>query len=127
VTLAVEGDARGTIDADSLSRAVDNFLRNAVEASPKGGRVRAAIEKRGARVVVRVEDAGSGVDIARAAELFEPFFTTKPEGTGLGLAISRAIARAHGGDATYGREGNVTRFELTLADAADASLREAAE
>jgi signal transduction histidine kinase len=125
VTFYVEGDARATIDADSLSRAVDNFLRNAVEASPKGGRVRAAVERRGAHVAVRVEDEGAGVSVARATELFEPFFTTKPDGTGLGLAISRAIARAHGGDATYAREGKVTRFELTLADAAE--VREAAE
>jgi signal transduction histidine kinase len=49
----------------------------------------------------------------RAGELFEPFFTTKGEGTGLGLAISRAIARAHGGDIAYARDGAMTRFELT--------------
>jgi signal transduction histidine kinase len=47
-------------------------------------------------------------------ELFEPFFTTKPDGTGLGLAISRAIARAHGGDVTYAREGETTRFTLVV-------------
>jgi signal transduction histidine kinase len=125
VPIAVDGDARATIDLDSISRAVDNFLRNAVEASPKGACVRATVERRGAHVVVRVEDEGVGVDLARAAELFEPFFTTKPEGTGLGLAISRAIARAHGGDATYAREGNMTRFELTIEGTAE--LREAAE
>ena len=47
-------------------------------------------------------------------DIFEPFFTTNPDGTGLGLAISRAIARAHGGDLTYGRGGEITRLELTL-------------
>jgi signal transduction histidine kinase len=125
VTFAIDGDARASIDADSISRAVDNFLRNAVEASPKGGRVKATVTRRGGHAVVRVEDEGTGVDVSRAAELFEPFFTTKPEGTGLGLAISRAIARAHGGDATYAREGNVTRFELTLEGATEE--REAAE
>ena len=46
--------------------------------------------------------------------MFEPFFTTKPDGTGLGLAISQAIARAHGGDLTYARDGGTTRLELTL-------------
>ncbi len=65
-------------------------------------------------VEVRVEDHGQGVDAARAGELFEPFFTTKAEGTGLGLAISRAIARAHGGELTYARVGEVTRFSLSL-------------
>ena len=49
-----------------------------------------------------------------AGEIFEPFFTTKPDGTGLGLAISRAIARAHGGELTYARVGELTCLELAL-------------
>jgi signal transduction histidine kinase len=65
-------------------------------------------------VRVRVADRGDGVPSGRAGEIFEPFFTTKPDGTGLGLAISRAIARAHGGDLTYGRVGAFTRLDLTL-------------
>ncbi|HVZ87928.1 MAG TPA: ATP-binding protein, partial [Polyangia bacterium] len=55
-----------------------------------------------------------GVPAGRAGEIFEPFFTTKPDGTGLGLAISRAIARAHGGDLVYVRDGETTGLELTL-------------
>src|SRR5581483_6925632 len=41
VSLAVEGDARAPIDAEALGRAFDNLLRNAIEASPVGGRVTA--------------------------------------------------------------------------------------
>jgi signal transduction histidine kinase len=121
VAVEVEGpaDVVLAIDPDSVSRAFDNLLRNAVEASPAGGTVRVGVgygpgqgEAQGARI--RVEDRGAGVAGSREAELFEPFFTTKADGTGLGLAISRAIARAHGGDVVYTREGAVTRFELTL-------------
>ena len=114
VAIAVEGDARASVDAESVARAFDNLLRNAVEASPRGGQVTARVQSAdgGARVVV--EDAGPGVDAERTSELFEPFFTTKPEGTGLGLAISRAIARAHGGELTYARGPATTRFELRV-------------
>jgi signal transduction histidine kinase len=108
------GSAAVLADGDAVARALDNLLRNAIEASPDGGNVSATVLDEGDAVRVRVQDAGEGVPAGRASELFEPFFTTKAEGTGLGLAISRAIARAHGGDVVYAREGDVTRFELSL-------------
>jgi signal transduction histidine kinase len=114
VSLRVEGDGDADIDAESVARALDNLLRNAVEASPADAAVEVRIGDASGAVLVQVEDHGAGVDAARAAELFEPFFTTKADGTGLGLAISRAIARAHDGDVTYSRAGEVTRFSLSL-------------
>ncbi len=114
VSVGTSGVARASIDADSIARAVDNLVRNAVEASPSGGRVDVRVTTGTEGVVVRVEDSGPGVPEARVAELFEPFFTTKPSGTGLGLALSRSIARAHGGDVSYARDGERTRFELTF-------------
>jgi signal transduction histidine kinase len=114
VSIAVSGDASAEIDPDSIARAFDNLLRNAVEASPAGSTVAVQVAEDGSGVHVQVEDRGEGIAGERAPLLFEPFFTTKAEGTGLGLAISRAIARAHGGDAVYRRMGQVTRFELTL-------------
>jgi signal transduction histidine kinase len=116
VRLRVEGQAAAVIDAESVARAVDNLLRNAVEASPPESVVLALVGSSESMVSVQIEDRGPGVP--RSGELFEPFFTTKADGTGLGLAISRAIARAHGGDVTYVRRGfggrGVTRFQLSL-------------
>jgi signal transduction histidine kinase len=125
VTVRATGDATRAIDADGTARALDNLLRNAVEASPDGSEVAAKVFERDGVAVIRVEDRGPGVAPARVPELFEPFFTTKPDGTGLGLAISRAIARAHGGDVEYSRESGVTCFDLTFGAAAP--HREAAE
>jgi signal transduction histidine kinase len=121
VTIAASGDAEATLDADAIARAIDNLLRNAVEASPSGSRVDVKLVRRGDLLAIRVEDRGSGVPPERVVMLFEPFFTTKPEGTGLGLALCRAIARAHGGDVTYAREGATTSFELALASRAQAT------
>lgn len=115
VTLTVSGEGPAVVDDDGMARAIDNLVRNAVEASPAGAQVSAHVKREKERVVVRVEDHGVGVAANRSAELFEPFFTTKPAGTGLGLAISRAIARAHGGDLVYAREGDVTCFSLSVA------------
>jgi signal transduction histidine kinase len=118
VALRADGEGAAEVDVESLARAVDNLLRNAVEASPPGAVVRAQVARQAGGVEITVEDAGPGVERTRVRELFEPFFTTKADGTGLGLAISRAIARAHGGDLTYARSGGLTRFTLSLPQAA---------
>ncbi|MGO8996173.1 MAG: sensor histidine kinase [Polyangiaceae bacterium] len=114
IVVEVIGDASAPFHADSLARAIDNLVKNAVDASTRGGAVAVRISADDGGAKLRVEDRGAGVAPERIPELFEPFFTTKSEGTGLGLAISRAIARQHGGDVTYSRARDVTCFELVV-------------
>jgi signal transduction histidine kinase len=109
-------DTGALIDPDEIARAIDNLLRNAVEASPKGSQVEAIVRATGAGTLeIDVIDHGGGVPVERAAELFEPFFTTKPGGTGLGLALARAVAATYRGTLTYTHEDGATRFRMTLA------------
>jgi signal transduction histidine kinase len=117
IELSCRGQANAEVAKEAVARAVDNLIRNAIEASPTGTEVKVEVAKESGQAVVRVEDHGPGVDPARAGELFEPFFTTKSEGTGLGLAISRAIANAHSGALIYHRECDATCFELSLGKA----------
>jgi len=49
------------------------------------------------RVLVAVQDSGTGMSPDVMARLFEPFFTTKSQGVGMGLPISRSIIEGHGG------------------------------
>ena len=42
------------------------------------------------RMLVTVEDTGTGLDSATAARIFDPFFTTKSNGMGMGLRICLA-------------------------------------
>jgi signal transduction histidine kinase len=116
VSLAVTGDATLTCDADAIARALDNLLRNAIDASPAHARVDVSVEHASDEVVIVVADQGPGTAPESAARIFEPFFTTKLEGTGLGLALARAVARAHGGSLEYERVGPRTRLIMRLRD-----------
>ncbi|MEP7126680.1 MAG: ATP-binding protein [Byssovorax sp.] len=114
VRIEVTGEATSDLDVDAVARAVDNLVRNAVEASPREATVAVEVRTFAEAARVEVRDAGQGVDPARLHELFEPFFTTKPEGMGLGLALSQAIAAAHDGALRYERRDRLTCFELVF-------------
>ncbi len=88
---------RFPVDAESLKRALLNLLKNAIQAVPKGGRVRLSALADG-DLEIRVSDDGPGVPEEKREEIFAPFFTTKQKGTGLGLALVRKTILAHGGD-----------------------------
>jgi signal transduction histidine kinase len=103
-----------TGDPDAVASAVENLIRNAIEASPRGSTVYVAIGVEEGRPVLDVVDAGPGIPEARRAELFEPFFTTKPEGTGLGLWISRLLLEAKGATLRYDRLGDRTRMRIVF-------------
>ena len=91
------------VDPQQLEQVFLNVFKNALEAMPQGGElsIRAGLEGRDGRSVVRISVADTGVGIAPAdlPRIFEPFFTTKDvgRGTGLGLSVSYGIIRAHGG------------------------------
>jgi signal transduction histidine kinase len=115
VQLVRRGEGSAVSDPDALAGAVDNLLRNAVEASPQGGEVVVYVgAAHDGTMVLDVEDGGPGIPEARRTELFEPFFTTKPEGTGLGLWISRLLLEAKGATLRYDRIGDRTRMRIAF-------------
>ena len=114
VRLTREGEATAFAHRESLSRVVDNLVRNAVEASPIGAEVRVTLTDAASEARLDVVDHGGGIPEARLPELFEPFFTLKPEGTGLGLFLSHSLLEVQGGHLAYARDDGVTRFTVTL-------------
>jgi signal transduction histidine kinase len=103
-----------------LQQVIMNLVTNAIDAmEPITDRpqiLRATSEIRdGERVVVAIEDSGTGIDPEKFDRLFDTFFTTKPHGMGMGLSICRSIIEAHNGRlwATAGAQyGSVFSFEL---------------
>jgi two-component system sensor histidine kinase HydH len=103
------------IDEDLIAGALENVVRNAIEAMPTGGTLVLRVAVRNGHVVLHVEDDGEGMDARRVERAFEDFYTTKPSGSGLGLAFVRRVALAHGGDVSMtSRRGKGTVVELRL-------------
>jgi two-component system sensor histidine kinase PilS (NtrC family) len=88
-------------DAEQLKQVLWNLLRNAIQATPRGGTVTldllSQIRHKQAYVVISVSDMGEGIPPDIVGKIFNPFFTSKAEGTGLGLAISQRIVHYHRG------------------------------
>ena len=88
------------VDIEQFKRVLVNLVKNAVEASPKGGQVEIHAQSAGSPiedVVIEVIDTGSGIRDEHQKLLFKPFFTTKSEGIGLGLANVKKIVSLHSG------------------------------
>lgn len=109
-------------DADMLSQAVVNVVKNACEAceasqnrDSDGMSVVVRLKELGAYAVIEVEDNGPGIPEDMMDRIFKPFFTTKTKGTGLGLSFVRRVFELHGGDVSCeSKEGHGTVFRLLL-------------
>ena len=106
-------------DAGQIEQLLLALTMNAIEAMPHEGNLRISTrtDKARTRVVVTVEDDGTGIEPDILPRLFEPFATTKEEGkgVGLGLAISRSIVdRHHGTIEASSQLGGGTTFTVTL-------------
>lgn len=83
------------LDEKEMRQLLLNLVRNALEATPSGGRIKINTFCKQNEVVLVVQDSGGGIPKEVRDKIGTPFFTTKPEGTGLGLAICFSIATRH--------------------------------
>lgn len=116
------GDGLPTVFADGnkLRQVFLNLLKNAIQATPPGGRITIRLQRAGRAalpapmqhsleleagggeppheyLVSAISDTGVGIPAADLDRVFDLFFTTKSTGSGLGLAICRRIVEDHGG------------------------------
>jgi two-component system sensor histidine kinase PilS (NtrC family) len=84
-------------DAEQLQQVFWNLARNALQAMPAGGTLRAGVQNHSHnRLRIAFSDTGRGMAPQQVEHLFEPFSSTTG-GTGLGLSIVYQIIRDHGG------------------------------
>jgi two-component system nitrogen regulation sensor histidine kinase NtrY len=111
-------------DRRQLSQALNNVVKNAVEAiearksrgehSLAGDRVELKIRREGEQLIIDVMDTGVGLPEERE-RLTEPYMTTRVRGTGLGLAIVKKIVEEHLGEIAFlDRPGGGTHVRMAF-------------
>lgn len=90
-------------DQDRLQQVVWNLLSNAIKFTPKGGKVRLALDQVDSDVRITVQDNGIGISPDFLPHVFDRFTqadssaTRAHGGLGLGMAIVRHLVELHGG------------------------------
>ena len=103
------------VDAEQLRQVFWNLARNALQAMPTAGTLRAEVSlKRNGRLRITFADTGCGMSPEQVEHLFEPFSSTTG-GSGLGLSIVYQIIRDHGGTINArSRQGQGTTIIIEL-------------
>jgi two-component system, NtrC family, sensor histidine kinase HydH len=102
---------------EAVSDILSNLVVNALEATPRGGRVTLSGHANGTGFLFAVEDDGPGVPESLREKILQPFFTTKTQGTGLGLAIVVRRVAEFAGELRWhspAKNEKGTRFEVTI-------------
>jgi len=128
-TLKTDFDERiGKIDVipQDIGRVIFNLITNAFYVVDEKKKkqivgyeptVSVNTKKVGDKVLISVNDNGSGIPQKVMDKIFQPFFTTKPtgQGTGLGLSLAYDIVKAHGGEIKVEtKEGEGSEFIIQL-------------
>ena len=116
----VELDRVSYLGNEPMMRHVwDNLISNAVKFSPNGGTVKINLAKKLKKLVLTVEDQGSGLSEEAQRHIFDKFYQAdashKQEGNGLGLALVKRILAIEKGQITAeNRPEGGCRFTVTL-------------
>jgi len=105
------------LDPDALRHLADILIRNAIQATPSGGKIHVGSRLQKDELLWWFSDTGRGLDSAEAAHLFDPFYCGRQAGRGLGLGLPRAarIVEIAGGRLAWSSNpGQGTVFHINL-------------
>lgn len=109
-------------DEMRIEQVLLNLLGNALQYTPRGGRVHVTAHVEDGYVVTRIADSGIGIAVEHLPHLFTRFYRVDKSrsraggGSGIGLTIARSLVEAHGGTirAESGGPGQGSVFTFTL-------------
>jgi K+-sensing histidine kinase KdpD len=114
------------VDERAVSEVIYTLIENASKYSPPGTPIHITAKRAdNSKLIMGVEDSGSGIDPQLRERVFDKFFratrdgdvsTHQPSGNGMGLAIAKGIVEAHNGKIWIesGKNNRGTRVLFTL-------------
>jgi len=104
------------LDEELLKTAFLNIIINAIEAmEAQKGVLKIRTYTESDKVIVWIEDNGSGMSKDTQNKLFDPFYTEKKDGMGLGLTSAQNIIQSHNGSIELDSEtGRGTIFKIAF-------------
>lgn len=101
------------MEKNVLRTAILYIFKNALEATPRGGVIKAATTENGDSVYLNITDTGCGISEEYIERVFDRFFTTKVDGAGMGLPFVKHIIEEHYGDIKIESEKGIgTKFTI---------------
>tara|TARA_R110002050_G_scaffold30963_6_gene79292 strand:+ start:41 stop:1213 length:1173 start_codon:yes stop_codon:yes gene_type:complete len=86
-----EGEIVVNLNKQLYSWAIENLVKNAIDAMKGRGKLTIAISQLEDDIKINVSDTGKGIPKKKFNTIFEPGYTTKKRGWGLGLSLTRRI------------------------------------
>jgi signal transduction histidine kinase len=121
-------------DATRVKSAIFEIVRNAIEATYPGGKVKVVVSaasmppgtpaKQALQwISITVTDDGPGVPEELKERIFQPFFSTKKKtnATGLGLTVATGFVQQMGGVLRFESEPGKTAFQMLLPSRSEAA------
>ncbi|MGI9651020.1 sensor histidine kinase [Chryseobacterium sp. RLHN22] len=101
-------------DEKMIERCLINLYLNAIYAVSDNVErtIKTEIKTHNKRIILSVEDNGTGIQKEIQYKIFLPFFTTRSNGSGIGLTLSKSIIEAHKGYLNYKPLEQGSRFEI---------------
>jgi signal transduction histidine kinase len=117
-------------DLARLQQIVTNLLTNAVQFTPRKGRITVSLSPRGDEAVLTVEDTGAGIEPAFLPYVFDQFrqgeggLARTHGGLGLGLTVVKQLVDLHGGTVTVDSRGTGQGATFTVCLPVERNLAE---
>lgn len=104
---------RINMQEDLLRVALFHVMKNAVEATSRGGLITVETSRDGDNIAFSVSDTGYGIPKEEVNRIFRPFFSTKERGFGMGLPLVKQIISEHLGELIVNsKPGRGTTFKM---------------